>query len=155
LAVRDREWRAIGAVVRLAEPAETSARRGTKRRAKSDRADARQLRELVMVGRLPESWIAPDHVPDLRARVRLRHALANQRGEWPRRLDSVLDPHGHRRRRDPLARERRAWVERAALPATAREQITVALALIDALDVQPARIDRGPRADGRPGRLAR
>ena len=50
--------------------------RGNKKRAKSDRADARHLRELVMVGRLPESWIPPDHILDLRARVRLRHTLS-------------------------------------------------------------------------------
>ena len=66
------ELRAVGAHVHLAEPAETAARRGTKKRAKSDRADARHLRELVMVGRLPESWIPPEHLLDLRARVRLR-----------------------------------------------------------------------------------
>jgi hypothetical protein len=46
------ELRAIGAEVHLAEPAETAARRGPKRRAKTDRADARHLRELLMVGRL-------------------------------------------------------------------------------------------------------
>ena len=40
------ELRAIGAGVHLAEPAETAARRGNKKRAKSDRADARHLREL-------------------------------------------------------------------------------------------------------------
>jgi hypothetical protein len=44
--------------VHLAEPAETSFLRGNKKRAKTDRADARHLRELVMVGRLPEAWIA-------------------------------------------------------------------------------------------------
>jgi transposase len=49
------ELRAIGAVVHVAEPAETSARRGNKKRAKTDRADARHVRELLMVGRLPES----------------------------------------------------------------------------------------------------
>jgi hypothetical protein len=76
------ELRAIGAEVHLAESAETSARRGSKRGAKTDRADARHLRELLLVGRLPESWIPPDHLLDLRARVRLRHALVNQRGEW-------------------------------------------------------------------------
>ena len=65
------ELRRVGATVHLAEPAETAARRGTKKRAKSDRADARHLRELLMVGRLPESWIPPDHILDLRARVRL------------------------------------------------------------------------------------
>jgi hypothetical protein len=42
------ELQAIGAHVHLAEPAETAARRGTKKRAKSDRADARHLRELVL-----------------------------------------------------------------------------------------------------------
>ena len=51
----------VGAVVHLAEPAETAARRGNKKRAKSDRADARHIRELLTIGRLPESWIPPDH----------------------------------------------------------------------------------------------
>src|SRR5215203_6297806 len=83
------ELHAIGAQVHLAEPAETAARRGTKKRAKSDRADARHLRELVMVGRLPESWIPPEHLLDLRARVRLRHTLVDQRREWQQRMQSV------------------------------------------------------------------
>ena len=48
------EIRAVGGRAHLAEPAETSARRGNKKRAKSDRADARHLRELLMVARLPE-----------------------------------------------------------------------------------------------------
>ena len=76
------ELHAVGARVHLAEPAETSALRGSKERAKSDRADARHLRELLMAGRLPESWIPPDYILDLRARVRLRHTLSEQRGEW-------------------------------------------------------------------------
>ena len=63
------ELRRIGAVAHLAEPAETAGLRGTKKRAKGDRADARHLRELLMVTRLPESWIPPDHILDLRARV--------------------------------------------------------------------------------------
>src|SRR5829696_468344 len=75
------ELRRVGATVHLAEPAETAARRGTKKRAKSDRADARHLRELLMAGRLPESWIPPEHLLDLRARVRLRHTLVDQRRE--------------------------------------------------------------------------
>jgi hypothetical protein len=40
------ELRRVGATVHLAEPAETAARRGNKKRAKNDRADARHLREL-------------------------------------------------------------------------------------------------------------
>src|SRR5437763_7280621 len=93
------ELRAIGADVHLAEPAETAARRGPKKRAKTDRADARHLRELLMIGRLPESWIAPDHLLDLRARVRLRHTLSDQRGEWQQRIQAVLYHHGCPQRR--------------------------------------------------------
>jgi len=72
----------------------TAARRGNKRRAKSDRADARHIRELLTIGRLPESWIPPDHILDLRARVRLRHTLSHQRGEWQQRIQAVLYHHG-------------------------------------------------------------
>jgi enoyl-CoA hydratase/carnithine racemase len=88
------EFRRVGAVVHLAEPAETAARRANKKRAKSDRADARHVRELLMIGRLAESWIAPDHILDLRARVRLRHTLWHQRGEWQQRIQAVLYHHG-------------------------------------------------------------
>ncbi len=51
-------WRFVAEDVHLAEPAETAARRGNKKHAKSDRADARHLRELLLIDRLPESWIA-------------------------------------------------------------------------------------------------
>src|SRR5215207_10987772 len=136
------ELRRIGAGVHLAEPAETAGLRGPKKRAKGDRADARHLRELLMIKRLPESWIAPDHILDLRARVRLRHTLSQQRGEWQQRIHAVLYHHGCPQRRDLLTRENRAWVERAALPDSARQQITVALAMIDALDRQLAPLDR-------------
>ena len=47
-----------------------------------------------MVGRLPESWIPPDHLLDLRSRVRLRHTLVDQRGEWQQRIRAVLYHHG-------------------------------------------------------------
>src|SRR5215203_2460468 len=136
------ELDAIGAQVHLAEPAETAARRGTKKRAKSDRADARHLRELLMVGRLPESWIPPEHLLDLRARVRLRHTLVDQRGEWQQRIQAVLYRHGFPQRNGLLTGENRAWLEGLALPASAHEQITVALEMIDSLDAQSAPIPR-------------
>jgi transposase len=143
------EIRAVGGRAHLAEPAETSARRGTKKRAKSDRADARHLRELLMIARLPESWIAPDHLLDLRARVRLRHTLSDQRGEWQQRIQAVLYHHGLPQRRKLMSADGRAWLAAQPLPATAREQITVAIAMIDALDVQVAPLDRELRAYAR------
>jgi hypothetical protein len=133
------ELRRIGAVAHLAEPAETAARRGTKKRPKNDRGDDRHLRELLMVKRLPESWIPPDHILDLRARVRLRHELSEQRGEWQQRIQATLYHHGCPRRRDLMTGDGREWLAEQRLPETAREQITVALAMIDALEVQIAR----------------
>ena len=43
-----------------------------------------------MLERLPESWIAPDHLLDLRARVRLRHTPSEQRSEWQQRIQVTL-----------------------------------------------------------------
>ena len=144
------ELRAIGARVHLAGPAETAGLRGPKKRAKGDRADARHLRELLMVARLPESWIPPDHLLDLRARVRLRHTLVEQRGEWQQRIHAVLYHHGLAPFRGGLLTGGgRAWLAKAALPAVAREQIAVGLKMIDALDVQLAPIDRELRAYAR------
>jgi transposase len=123
------ELRAVGAGVHLAEPAETAARRGNKKRAKSDRADARHLRELLMIARLPESWIPPDHLLDLRAQVRLRHTLSEQRGEWQQRMQAVLYHHGLPQRRQLMTRDGRAWLAEQPLLAVARAQITVAVDL--------------------------
>ena len=146
----------MGARVHLAEPAETSALRGNKKRPKTDRADARHLRELLMIGKLPECSILPAHLLDLRARVRLRHTLIDDRGEWQQRIRAVLYHHGIRHRRDLvlLTAEGHAWLEHAPLPETAREQVTVALQVIDALDRQTAHA-RSPAASVRPppGRL--
>ncbi len=143
------ELRRIGAGAHLAEPAETSTLRGNKKRAKNDRADARHLRELLQAGRLPESWIGPDHILDLRARVRLRHSLIDDRGEWQQRMQAVLYHHGVPKRADLLTRENRAWVQELPLPAAGREQIAIALAVIDAIDLRLAPFDRELRGYAR------
>lgn len=145
------ELQRVGASVHLAEPAETAAKRGRKKRAKTDRADARLLRELVLAGRLPESWIAPDHILDLRARVRLRHTLIDERGEWQQRIHAVLYHHGcpHHHGIGLLTGMGRQWLQSLELPATAREQVTVALQMIDAVDLQLAPIDKDLRAYAR------
>ena len=143
------ELRRVGARVHLAEPAETSARKGNKRRAKTDRADARHLRELLMVDRLPESWIPPEHVLDLRARVRSRHTLSHQRCEWQQRIQAVLYHHGCPHRRQLMVGDGREWLAAQPLPETAREQVTIAIAMIDALDRLMAPIDKQLRAYAR------
>jgi transposase len=53
------ELAAAGITAHLAGPADTAARRGRKRHAKTDKTDARHLRVLLAEGRLPECWIPP------------------------------------------------------------------------------------------------
>src|SRR5436190_3753440 len=143
------ELRRVGAVVHLAEPAETAGLKGPKKRAKGDRADARHLRELVMVKRLPESWIPPEHILDLRARVRLRHTLSEQRCEWQQRIQASLYHHGCPQRRQLMTDDGREWLAAQSLPQTARETVTVALLMIDALDRQLAPLDKELQAYAR------
>ena len=86
--------REAGAVAHLAEPVETSALRGKKRRAKTDREDARWLRTLLCEGRLPEAWIPPAHVREWRTRARLRKTLVDERTSWLQRVQATLFHHG-------------------------------------------------------------
>jgi transposase len=136
------ELERVGAEVHLAESTETSGLRGRKKRAKTDWADARHLRELLLIGRLPESWIPPAHLLDLRARVRCRHLISHQRGEWQQRIQAVAYHHGIPQHRNLMSVEKRQWLAEQQLPAAARKQIDVALAMIDALDIQLAPLDK-------------
>jgi Transposase len=86
--VEELERAGIGA--HLAEPAETATKRGPKRRAKTDRSDARHLRELLVKDDLPESWIPPAHVLEARARVRLYKDLDEERTAWLQRVQATL-----------------------------------------------------------------
>ena len=83
--------------------------------------------------------------------MRLRHTLSEQRGEWQQRIQSVLYHHGCPRRGDLINHGGLAWLAAQPLPACAREQVTVALAMIDALERQLALSktpERRPSDDG-------
>jgi hypothetical protein len=74
----------------LAEPTETATSRGRKRRTKTDPGDARWQRELLSAGSLPESWIPPTHVLEVRALVRLYADLLGEHIAWRQRLQATL-----------------------------------------------------------------
>jgi transposase len=84
------ELQRAGITAHVAEPAETAARRGPKRRAKTDRSDAKLLRDLLMEGRIPESWIPPAPVLEARALVRLYKDLLDERTGWLQRVHAGL-----------------------------------------------------------------
>ena len=104
---------------------------------------------LLMIGRLPESWLPSDHILDLRAPVRPRHTLSHQRGEWQQRIQAVLYHHGCPQRSNLMTGEDRSWLAAQPLPPAAREQITVAPSVIDALDRQLGPQDKELRAYAR------
>jgi len=134
---------AAGAVPHLAEPVETRALRGRKRRAKTDREDARWLGELLADGRLPEAWIPPEHVRRWRSRARLRHTLIDERTQWMQRIQATLFHHGVSGTPEKLrTASGRAFLDRLALPDDARERIEVALAMVDAIDAQIVPLER-------------
>ena len=109
--------RAAGAGVHLAETVETRARRGNKRRAKTDRTDARWLRTLLAEGRLPEAWIPPAHVREWRTRTRLRRTLVDERSAWLVRIQATLFHHGIGGVPDQLLRARgRAFLQSSSCP---------------------------------------
>src|SRR6059036_1085638 len=87
-----------GHTAHLADPAETAARRGRKRRAKTDDSDCELQLRLLLGGELPEAWIPPTHILELRTRVRLRKTLIDQRTAWLQRLQAQLFHQGVRER---------------------------------------------------------
>ena len=84
------ELAAAGITAHLAEPADTAARRGRKRHAKTDKTDARHLRVLLAEGRLPECWIPPGHILECRALLELYNDLRRERTAWAQRIHAVL-----------------------------------------------------------------
>jgi transposase len=117
----------------LADPAETAAKRGRKRRAKTDRADCDLLLRLLAAGELPESWIPPAQILELRTRVRLRKTLIDERTAWQQRLQAQLRP------RTRAGREALASVE---LSPAGWELVALALRMIDRIDHELAPLDR-------------
>lgn len=135
------ELQRAGFRAHLAEPADTRALRGPKRRAKTDRQDARHLRELLHQGRLPESWIPPAHIQEARTLIRLRQALVEERTAWQQRIHSIAFHHGLPQERNVLAAERRQSLETAPLTSAARRVIEVALRHIDRINDELAPIE--------------
>ena len=123
----------------LGEPADTQAARGRKHHAKTDRSDARLLRELLQSGDLPESWIPPEAVLEWRERVRLYKSLVDQRTQWIQRIHAELYQHGVAVPEGAIRSDKtRALLASDAvdLSAAARQRITVGYRMIEATDAQ-------------------
>ncbi|MGD0715538.1 MAG: IS110 family transposase [Gaiellaceae bacterium] len=135
------ELERAGARAVLAEPAGTRALRGPKRRAKTDRADARHLRELLERDAVPESWIPPLHLQELRMLIRLRQSLADERHVWLQRVHAQLFHQGAPApRRTVLGAD--GVAARAALSPACRELVDTAERMCEAISREIAGLDQ-------------
>lgn len=83
---------ACGATVHLAHP--LGVKMFAYRRVKTDHRDARDLADLLRMGRLPEAWIAPPDVRELRELVRARARLVALRSGLKAQVHAVLAKEG-------------------------------------------------------------
>ena len=130
------ERTAAGLGVHLGDPAEIAALRGPKKRAKTDRADAKLLRTLLVEGRFPESWIPPAHVVVVRSLGRLYCALMEERRGWQQRIHAQLFHQGCPPVKALLSEAGRAEIAVAELSAAGRQYVDTALRRIDELSAE-------------------
>jgi len=124
-----------GAEVHLAHPL------GVKgfcyRRVKNDVRDAADLADLLRMGRLPEGWIAPPAVRELRELVRHRAKLVAWRSGLKASVHAVLAKQGLLApRSDLFDTGGRRWLAGAPLDAAYRLRVNALLRLIDAVNFE-------------------
>jgi len=135
------ELATAGVGVHLGDPAEIAVARGPKKRAKTDRADARLLRTLLLQGRFPESWIPPAHVLEIRTLGRLYCTLMDQRRTWQQRIHAQLFHQGCPPIKALLSAAGRQALASAELSPIGRQYVDTALRRIDELtaEIKPLR----------------
>jgi transposase len=137
-----RELAGMGFEVRLVEPVQARGLLGRRRSAKTDRLDARWLARLLAKEMLPESWIPPAEIQELRDRTRLRKALSEDRRRWGQRLHAFLLHEGWPCSKSNLLRPPGLrWAASLRLPAHARLQVDSLLAVMAALEAQLDTVD--------------
>jgi transposase len=128
-------WRYVAEELGVAE---TAAARGPKKRAKTDKADARHLRELLADGRLPECWIPPSHILECRALLELYHDLRTGHTAWVQRIHAVCFHQGAQQLGDGLRSQEGLAAVRAIaagqLSPAGQLQVATALEVLAALE---------------------
>jgi transposase len=120
-------------------------------RLKNDKVDAAILAQLLRADLLPEAWIAPPEVRQLRALLH-RVALVRLRTRLRNRIHAIVADYGHDRPAGGYwAGPGRAWLASLELPAVSRELVGDDLAPIDALETVIGRLDWEIHQRGRSG----
>jgi transposase len=138
------EVAAAGFTPHVGDPAEIAGRRGPKKRAKTDRADARLQRDLLLRGDFPDSYLPPWPVLDWRQRLESYHDLREQHTAWVQRIHAVLFHQGAPACADLGTVAGRARLDQlcAGLTPAGQDQVRAALAQLDLAEEQMARARR-------------
>jgi transposase len=110
-------------------------------RLKNDKAGAAILAQLLRADLLPEAWLAPAKVRQLRALLRHRISLVRPGTQLRNRIHAVAADHGYDRSASYRTGPGRGWLAELDLPAASREIVTGCLNVIDGLAPVTGRID--------------
>ena len=128
------ELQRAGIEPRLAETTDTATLRGRKKRAKTDRTDARLLRQLLAEQRLPEAWIPTREILEVRTLTRLYVRLVADRRAWQQRIHAQLFHQGAPLIADLATEQGATALAQAELSAAGRYAVDTATATIASLE---------------------
>jgi transposase len=123
-------------------------------RVKTDAVDARTLAHLLRADLLPEAYVAPRELRDLRELLRHRVALTGMRSALKNRVHAILAKHGiTRQHSDLFGVGGRRFLDELQLREAPRRRLDSLLALIDDFDREvgttTAEIEQRAKADDR------
>jgi transposase len=111
-------------------------------RLKNDKVDAATLAQLLRADLLPEAWIAPQQVRDLRDLLRHRAALVRLSTSCKNRIHAVLADRGIGEDRILWTGSGRAWLATLNLSPSPPMVVEDCCGLLDALATPIARLER-------------
>ena len=83
---------------------------------KTDRVDAKELARMVRLNSVPESYVPTDEIREVRALVRGRQTLVEDRTKYANKIHGLLSDHGITEDVKPLSVEGREFLRELSLP---------------------------------------
>lgn len=126
-----------GHTPRMANPAVVKAMRGKSRKPKTDKIDAEWLAYLLAKSMLPECWMPPEDIRELREVMRYRRSLVNERTKHYEKLHAICQQAGFATEKAHVsAKSARPWI--MALPLGGGKKLVVEshYRLIDAVEME-------------------
>lgn len=118
-------------------------------RLKNDKVDARMLAHLLRADLLPEAWIAPKEVRDLRALLRHRASLVRVRTSLKNRIHAQLADEGVKADDTIWTLQGQLWLATVPLRPMHREIVDDCCGLLDAVAIPISRLEAQIRAQAK------